>query len=64
MAYQSTTLIVLRKCEGITQKQMAARLGVSERHYSKLENGIATPNSAVRERVRDLFGYEIAERFL
>ncbi len=44
-----------RKEAGMTQKQVAEYLGVSERHYKFMESGHTTGNVELWDKLEDLF---------
>ena len=44
-----------RKAAGLTQKQMAEYLHVSERHYKFMESGHTTGNVELWDKLEDLF---------
>lgn len=49
----------LRRCNGMTQGEIAARLGVSAQAVSKWERGIRCPDIALLDEIADLFGMSI-----
>ena len=50
------TLKVARKAEGMTQQQVADKLGISLRYYQEIEDGEASGGSWVWDPLEDLFG--------
>ena len=50
------TLKVARKDEGMTQQQVADKLGISLRYYQEIEDGEATGSIWVWDALEDLFG--------
>lgn len=48
-----------RKAAGLTQKQLADRLGISFVNISQLENNQRTPNLATLQRLADALGIHI-----
>lgn len=44
-----------RKAKGLTQKQVAEYLHISERHYKFMESGHTTGNVELWDRLEDLF---------
>lgn len=48
-----------RKAAGLTQKQLAERLGISFVNISQLENNQRTPNMATLQRIADALGIHI-----
>lgn len=48
-------LKILRKREGLTQAEVAARLGVDRSTYAKYENGQSEPNFEMLQKLADLF---------
>lgn len=53
-----TGLKVFRIRKGLTQKQMAEKLGISESHYSGIEQGVQNPSYTVIESFTKVFGAE------
>ena len=51
-------LKVFRIRKGLTQKQMAEKLGISESHYSGIEQGVQNPSYTVIESFTKAFGAE------
>lgn len=51
-------LKVFRIRQGLTQKQMAEKLGISESHYSGIEQGVQNPSYTVIESFTKVFGAE------
>ena len=45
-----------RKKAGMTQKQVAEYLGISERYYRLIESGMRNGTFEVWDRLEDLFG--------
>ena len=56
-----TELKVFRTRLGLTQAQMAERLGISQSHYVGIELGVQNPSYGVIERFCDEFGSENIE---
>ena len=50
------TLKVARQAEGMTQQQVADKLGISLRYYQEIEDGEATGSIWVWDGLEDLFG--------
>ena len=53
------TLKQFRSSHKITQKELAAQVGVTPTTLSKYENGEWIINQAVIDRIRELYGVEI-----
>ena len=53
-----TELKMFRIKQGLTQKQMADRLAVSESHYAGIEQGVQNPSYSVIEAFAREFGTE------
>lgn len=53
-----TGLKIFRIRQGLTQKQMAKKLGISESHYSGIEQGVQNPSYTVIESFTKAFGAE------
>ncbi len=51
-----------RQKAGMTQKQVAEYLGISERHYKFMESGQTTGNVKLWDKLEDLFN--VRQRFL
>lgn len=45
-----------RKEKGLTQQQMADKLGISQRYYQKLEQGSRTGDFAIWDELEDITG--------
>lgn len=50
-----------RKAAGLTQKQLAERLGISFVNISQLENNQRTPNVSTLQRIADALGIHVFE---
>lgn len=57
------TLKELRKNNGLTQAQAAELLDIGLRAYQTYERGEHRPKPCVVDRIADLFGLTIAERY-
>ncbi|WP_035166536.1 helix-turn-helix transcriptional regulator [Caloramator sp. ALD01] len=53
----------LRKKNKLTQKQMAMKLGISERAYQHYEYGKRKPNLIIAKKIAEVFGCSIDEIF-
>lgn len=53
-----TGLQIFRIRQGLTQKQMAEKLGISKSHYSGIEQGVQNPSYTVIETFAKVFGAE------
>ena len=51
------TLRAARKEKGMTQKQMAAHLHISERHYKKIESGESAGRIEMWDALEDLLNH-------
>lgn len=51
-----------RERSGLTQEQVAQRLGVSRAHYSRLENGVRTMDLDVARALASVYGLSPAEK--
>ena len=49
---------IFRIRQGLTQKQMAEKLGISKSHYSGIEQGVQNPSYTVIETFAKVFGAE------
>jgi transcriptional regulator with XRE-family HTH domain len=47
----NTNLRVLRDARGLTQEQVAAAVGTSQSHYSKIELGLVSPTIRTVQRI-------------
>lgn len=54
-------LLVFRKSQGLTQQQMAMKLGIHSTHYSRIETGDSNPSYELMEKFKETFG--VAETF-
>lgn len=52
-------LRALRKERGETQSQVAAAVGIAERHYQRFEGGVNLPNLENAWKLADHFGVSI-----
>lgn len=52
-------LKILRKREGMTQAEVAAKLGVDRSTYAKYETGQSEPNFEMTQRLASLFGISV-----
>lgn len=59
----SSNLSLLRKEYGLSQDEIANKLGVSRQTYSKFENGTAELNTSQIQQVADIFGVQIPELY-
>ncbi|WP_297987969.1 helix-turn-helix transcriptional regulator [uncultured Anoxybacillus sp.] len=57
-------LIILRKKQGVTQKQLAEYLGISEKTYGLKERGEFQFTLEEMFKLRDFFGKRIEDIFL
>ena len=48
-----------RKLNGLTQREMAERLGVSQPSYIRYENGTAEPSQASLVKIADIFDVSV-----
>ena len=55
----SEKLLNLRKEKGVTQEEVAAKLGVSPQSVSKWENGISYPDISLLPLISDYYGVSI-----
>ena len=53
---QSDTLIQLREAYGLTQRELANRLGMTEEEVSQWERGAAAPSAVHCRRLAELYG--------
>lgn len=49
-------LLVFRKQEGLTQQQMAEKLGITSTHYSRIETGDSNPSYELLKKFQEEFG--------
>lgn len=52
-------LILLRKKNGVLQKDIAAYLNVSQQTYCNYEKGVTQPSLAILSRMADFFGVSV-----
>jgi transcriptional regulator with XRE-family HTH domain len=58
-------LAVLRDLRGIKrQREIASMLGISQNHYSQIENGVRKPSLELTNRIAQFFGVSIDEILL
>jgi putative transcriptional regulator len=53
----------LRKDKGLTQKEVADKIGVSRSMYTSIESGTRDPSLKVMQRIVDFFGDRVKEIF-
>ena len=53
----------LRRLMGLTQAEVAARVGISRSAYTMIESGARNPRMLVQKRLADLFGVTVDELF-
>ena len=53
-------LLKFRKAQGLTQKEMAEKLNLTQTHYSRIETGDSNPSIKVMERLKEVFNVEDA----
>lgn len=58
-----TFIATLRKEQGLTQEQLAEKLGVSNRSVSRWENGKTLPDFSIMQALSDVLGVSLAELF-
>lgn len=51
-------LLHLRKKLGLTQKELAEKLGISSTHYSRIETGESNPSFELMESFKEAFEIE------
>ncbi|MEN6623847.1 MAG: XRE family transcriptional regulator [Smithella sp.] len=54
---------VARQKTGLTQLEVAKKLGITERAYQRIESGGSTPNVVIAKRIANILGAEIGELF-
>jgi transcriptional regulator with XRE-family HTH domain len=59
----SEKLRTIRKKNGLTQAELARRVGVSRSYINKIENGEAKPSLALLERIASILGVSIKDFF-
>lgn len=52
-----------RKKRGLTQQEVAERVGIDRTHYVRIENGSRTPSLGVARKIASVFGMPIEEIF-
>ncbi len=52
-------LRTLRERQGMTQDDLAAMLGFSREHVSRLERGVKIPHAKLLIRIADIFGVTV-----
>lgn len=51
----AATLRIYRRSKNLTQKEMAAQVGISREHYGRLERGSAKPSFELLEKICPTF---------
>jgi transcriptional regulator with XRE-family HTH domain len=59
MIYVGKTARHVRESLGLTQQELADRLGITNVHLSHVENNKAYPSPALLERFQELFGIDL-----
>jgi transcriptional regulator with XRE-family HTH domain len=59
----SEKLRTIRKKNGLTQAELARRVGVSRSYINKIENGEAKPSLTLLERIASILGVSIKDFF-
>jgi transcriptional regulator with XRE-family HTH domain len=59
----SEKLRTIRKKNGLTQAELARRVGVSRSYINKIENGEAKPSLALLERIASILGVSMKDFF-
>ncbi len=54
-----TALREFRKARRLMQKEVAAELGISLKHYSRIEEGKDAPSWGLLKRIREVTGIKI-----
>lgn len=54
-------IAVLRRERGITQKELADRLNITDKAVSKWERGLALPDTAAIPKLAEIFGVSVEE---
>ncbi len=57
--YNAQILLDARKQAGLTQIQLAQRIGSDKSYISKLERGLITPNISTLYRIASAMGYRV-----
>lgn len=57
----NTTLRELRVPRGLTQEQVAAAVGTSQSHYSKIELGLVSPTIRTVRKIAEALGVDPIE---
>ena len=65
MDYEKTGALILylRKEKGLTQKQLADMLNISDRAVSKWERGLGMPDISLMPEISEIFGVNIEKLF-
>lgn len=58
-----TPLEHLRRTRTLNQQQVAAVLGISQQHYSKIERGLMPASAGVKARLAALLGVSVHDIF-
>jgi len=56
-------LIELRKRKGLTQKELAEKIGTKQPVISRIETGVVKPSIALLERIAQALGAQLEVRF-
>lgn len=52
-------LIELRNGNGMTQKELAAQVGISRSHYAEIETGVKNPGGMTAKKIADVLGFDM-----
>lgn len=56
-------LATLRKERGMTQREVADKLGITQKAWQSYESGLRTPRPATMQKIEDFFGVPKEEIF-
>lgn len=58
-----TRMAAIRKAQGLTQRQLADKIGANQGTISKIEKGIGNPTQDILVRIASALGVELIELF-
>jgi transcriptional regulator with XRE-family HTH domain len=51
-------LITIRKKQGLSQKEVSERIGVSQPSYCTIERGVTNPSVDTAKRIAEILGFD------
>jgi transcriptional regulator with XRE-family HTH domain len=58
------SLFKIRKANGLTQRQVAFQVGITERTYCRWESGVGKPHFEALQKLKEVLGAEVEEALM